>query len=75
MIEDDQAVADVVCDWLEREGHTVDHVNNGTEGLELLTHYEYELVILDLGLPDMSGLDVCRRFRDARSSIPILVLT
>lgn len=75
VIEDDLDLKDVVCDWLEKEGHTVDFVATGGEGLDLLTHYEYELVILDLGLPDMQGLEVCKRFREQGGSIPILVLT
>lgn len=75
IVEDDEALAGIVCDWLEKEGHTVDHVNNGTDGIDRLKHYEYELVVLDLGLPDMHGLDICRQIRERGGSVPILVLT
>lgn len=75
IIEDDLDLKDVITDWLEREGHTVDFAANGGEGLGLLKHYDYELVILDLGLPDMHGLDVCKSFREQGGAAPILVLT
>ena len=74
MIEDDSRLADMVVDYLTHEGFDVAHAARAAEGLEWLRSRRADLVILDLMLPDASGLDVCRTIR-ADSDLPILMLT
>ena len=53
----------------------VDHADTGEEALELCRHYEYDVMLLDLLLPDIEGFEVVRRLRLARNSTPVLVLS
>ncbi len=76
IIEDHQDVAANVGDYLEARGDTVDFAYNGLGGLHLALTNSYDVIVLDLGLPGIDGLDLCRRLReDARSAVPILMLT
>jgi len=75
IIEDDKKLAEGVIDWLAMEKHTVDHAESGEDGLQLLTNFSYDLVILDWNLPGIDGLEVCRRLRAGGSELPILFLT
>ena len=74
LIEDDQRLADMVRDYLTSAGYRVTHAASGGEGLRREEQDAFDLVVLDLMLPDMDGLDVCRTMR-VRSAIPILMLT
>jgi len=74
VIEDDAVVADTLALYLERAGFDVASADNGQDGLALATSPEAGLVVLDLMIPRVSGLDVCRRVR-AVSTVPILMLT
>lgn len=74
IIEDETAIADVLSYALKSEGYQTRRCTLGSEGLEQLREGLYELAILDVGLPDMSGFDVCRQARTF-SDIPILFLT
>lgn len=62
-------------DNLEFEGYTVELAENGTEGLELILKQTYDLILLDVMMPGMSGLDVCKKAREKGVSTPILLLT
>jgi DNA-binding response OmpR family regulator len=73
LIEDDKEFARVLLDALE--DHDVDHVADGTGGLDWLRQCRYEAAIIDWQLPSMDGLEVCRRFRQEGGSTPILMLT
>ena len=74
--EDDQVLADGLLRTLRASGAVVDHVACGTEAESaLLTNNEFDLLILDLGLPKMHGLEVLRRLRSRGSSMPVLILT
>lgn len=73
--EDDRAVRESVTRALELEGYTVTAVTDGVSALEVASGPGVDLLILDLGMPNMDGLTVCRRLRSAGSRIPILVLT
>jgi len=73
--EDDRAVRESVTRALELEGYTVTAVSDGAAALEVAAKPEVDLLILDLGMPNVDGLTVCRRLRSAGSRIPILVLT
>jgi DNA-binding response OmpR family regulator len=74
LVEDDPAILDAVAYNLRREGHTVVTAADGMEGLRLSREVEPDLLVLDLMLPRMSGLDVCRIVRTERP-VPILMLT
>lgn len=74
-VEDDQNLATRVLEWLDLEKHIVEHCGNGKSGCEKLEDFKYELVILDLGLPDMTGLDVLKKFRSSGGTTPVLILT
>src|SRR5574343_1434352 len=78
MIEDDVRLAGMVSDYLAASGYEVSHAPDATSGLERLQHTPPELVILDLMLPDMDGLQVCQRIRGlpgAAGQVPVLMLT
>ena len=74
IIEDDPNVAEVVSRYLEREGYAVDTSADGLEGLEQALADPPDLVVLDLMLPSLGGLDVCRRLR-AKVPVPVIMLT
>lgn len=76
IIEDCQDIATSIYDYLENLGHTIDMVGDGVTGLHLAVTKDYEIVILDLSLPGIDGLDLCRRIRrDAQKGMPVLMLT
>jgi len=74
LIEDDVRLAGLVAEYLGEAGFRVAHVALGEAGLERLAREPHDAVVLDLSLPDMDGLDVCRQLR-ARHDIPVLMLT
>lgn len=75
MLEDEQALADIVIDWLTSQSYLVDHVNMVNDARLRLRMYEYDLVILDVNLPDGNGVEVCRDFRSSGGRTPVLMLT
>lgn len=78
MIEDDARLARMVSEYLTQSGYTVRHAGDGQSGLAALQDGPTDLVILDLMLPDMDGLEVCRRIRalpGAQAQVPVLMLT
>lgn len=75
LVEDDISAANGITLMLNASGAVVDAADTGEEALELARHYDYDIVILDLGLPDMEGFEVVRRMRAARSAIPVLILS
>jgi DNA-binding response OmpR family regulator len=75
LVEDDSAIAEPLARALRRQGHDVDAAADGLTGAARGVHGEHDLVILDLGLPDIDGLEVCRRIRAARPDVPLLMLT
>ena len=78
MIEDDARLAQMVIEYLSQSGFEVTHANDGEQGLEQLQLIQPELVILDLMMPGMDGLEVCRRIRalpGQASRVPVLMLT
>jgi two-component system, OmpR family, response regulator MprA len=74
VVEDDAEIADVLRRTLRQEGHEVRSAGDGVEALQLAEDFAPDLVILDLGLPKLDGVEVCRRLR-AESDAPILILT
>jgi two-component system response regulator RegX3 len=74
VVDDDPGVLDVVAFTLRREGFDVDERSDGASALEAARARHYDIVILDVMLPELSGTDVCRALR-AESDVPILMLT
>ena len=74
VVEDDESIADVLRRTLRQEGHEVRSSVDGVEALQAAEEFVPDLVILDLGLPGLDGVEVCRRLR-ADSDVPILILT
>lgn len=74
LVEDDPSVAGSVIDGLEHAGLTVIHVDNGAKAIAAAGKTHFDLILLDLGLPDMDGQDVCRAIR-ATSDVPIIILS
>ncbi len=75
LAEDDQAISEPLARALRREGYDVDVREDGPGALDSATESPFDLVVLDLGLPGMDGLEVCRRLRNEGSGVPVLVLT
>ena len=75
MVEDEPALRDGIVDLLEGDGHEVTAAGDGVAGLEAGLRDPFELVVLDLMLPRLDGMEVCRRLRAARPGMPILMLT
>jgi two-component system response regulator MprA len=75
VVEDDQPLAKIVKKSLESGGHTVDVAGDGETGLDLGRSRRHDAVVLDLQLPKLNGIDLCRRLRDDGNSVPIIMLT
>jgi two-component system, cell cycle response regulator CtrA len=75
LIEDDMLLAQSLTDRLEDEGFHVDEADRGEDGLELADLYEYQVMILDLGLPDMRGDEVLMNLRSKNADLPVLILS
>ncbi|MFC0387762.1 response regulator transcription factor CtrA [Muricoccus vinaceus] len=75
LVEDDLTTSRGVTLMLKTQGMIVDAADTGEEALELARLYDYDIVILDLMLPDMEGYEVVRRLRAARSNTPVLILS
>ncbi len=75
LAEDDKVIADGLVRTLRRAGYAVDHVGNGAEADAALVAQFYDLLILDLGLPRLPGIEVLKRLRARKSAMPVLILT
>jgi two-component system cell cycle response regulator CtrA len=75
LVEDDLTTSRAVTMMLRGVGAIVDQTDTGEEALELVRHYDYDIVVLDLLLPDMEGYEVVRRMRGARLETPVLILS
>ncbi len=73
--EDDQVLADGLQRTLRKAGYAVEHVASGSEADAALSDHEFDMLILDLGLPKLHGLEVLRRLRGRGSATPVLILT
>ncbi len=75
VVEDERDLADAVARAMRQQGYAADVAGDGEEALELASLNDYDLVILDLNLPKIDGIEVCRRLRKTGSSVGILMLT
>jgi DNA-binding response OmpR family regulator len=75
LVEDDHALAIGLLEALRKEGLSINHVGTGAEALHVIAAETPDIVILDLGLPDMDGLSVLKKFRGQHGDLPVLLLT
>jgi len=75
LVEDDRALAEGIRTALKPEGYTVDWLQDGASALHALSHESFELVLLDLGLPRLDGIELLKQLRGAANPVPVLVLT
>jgi DNA-binding response OmpR family regulator len=76
VIEDHRDIAENIGDFLEPKGHAVDYAADGVTGLHLAATHDYDVIVLDLMLPALDGLDVCRKLRrEVKRTTPVLMLT
>jgi DNA-binding response OmpR family regulator len=74
VVEDEESIATLVHSYLERDGFNVVHAERGADALAQIERRPVRVIVLDIGLPDMDGFEVCRRIR-SDSRVPILMLT
>lgn len=75
VVEDEHRIANSIKKGLEQENHAVDIAYKGDDGYDLASSEDYNLIILDLMLPVMDGISVCRRLRQEKVQTPVLILT
>ena len=75
LVEDDALLGDGLYVGLRRDNNSVDWFKNGETALSAIAETQYDCIILDIGLPKMSGLDVLRQLRDSNNAVPVLILT
>ncbi len=75
VVEDEHRIANSIKKGLEQERYAVDVAYNGIDGFDLASTGDYDVVVLDLLIPGMNGLEVCRKLREEGKHIPILILT
>jgi len=75
VIEDEVKLGQFLCDGLAEAGHACDHFTDGSRGFEAAMTTDYDLIILDLMLPNMNGFEILTRLRRGRSQTPVLVLS
>jgi len=76
LVEDNRSLSEMVGEYLESKGFGVDFASDGLDGLRLATDNSYDVIVLDLMLPRLDGVELCRRLRtEAKKSTPVLMLT
>ncbi|HDM8194142.1 TPA: response regulator transcription factor [Vibrio harveyi] len=75
LIEDDKDLAEAISDYMELEGFEFDFAYNGVSGRDLALSNPYDIILTDLNMPQMDGIDVCQSLRDKGITTPILMLT
>ena len=74
LIEDDRSISNFITATMDREGYKIMHALNGREGLSLSTSFCPNVILLDLGLPDMDGLEVLQKLR-SWSDVPVIIIS
>lgn len=75
VIEDDQRMAELICRGLEENGYTVTRYADGGEGLKAALGHRFDLIVTDIILPSMNGLELCKKLKQAHEDYPIIMLT
>ncbi|MGH9548519.1 MAG: response regulator transcription factor, partial [Terriglobales bacterium] len=74
LVEDDLELCERLKDWFSLENHVVEDVTSGEDALQMLRNYHFDIIVLDLGLPGMPGVEVCKKYRSEGGRTPILFL-
>ncbi len=74
-VEDDEDIANAVEEWLSGDNHVVEIVNNGADALQLLSNFQYDVLLLDWQVPGVSGIEVCKQYRHQGGKAWIIFLT
>lgn len=75
LIDDDQTLSELLCEYLSAEGFTMEAAFTGSDGLDMASNHAYELIILDVMLPNMNGIEVLKKMRQNQIQTPVLMLT
>ena len=75
LVDDEQSICDIVEKYLKKQGYEVAQSNNGSDALEIIKSGSIDLVVTDIKMPGMSGVELLRKIREYRSSIPVLITT
>ncbi|RRD39896.1 DNA-binding response regulator [Leptotrichia sp. OH3620_COT-345] len=75
LVEDEKDLNNIITKYLKKNNYSVDSVFDGEEALEFLTYSEYDLIVLDIMLPKMSGFEVVKKLRNINNGTPVLMLT
>ena len=75
LIEDDRDLSEAISDYMELDGFEFDFAYNGAAGLNLALTNQYDIILTDINMPKMDGIDVCQSLREQGVSTPILMLT
>lgn len=75
LVEDDIRLAELVIEYLEQHGYQMDYANDGIQAINLIEKSQYQVIILDLNLPRLDGIEVCRHMRHKGIEVPCLMLT
>jgi DNA-binding response OmpR family regulator len=75
VVEDTVSLMDLIQGWLEAEHYVVETVDNGVEAMNRMRFYTYDVIVIDWGLPGMTGIEICKALRAAGNTVPVLMLT
>jgi DNA-binding response OmpR family regulator len=75
LLEDDKKLASEICTYLQNQDFECHVVNDGTKSIELFNKHHFDLLILDISVPGLSGIEVCNKIRAIKNDVPILMLT
>ncbi len=75
IVDDDLSLSQHIKRWLEFEHYIVEHAATGTDGLSMMMSFTFDVVVLDVNLPQMSGFEVCQNYRDSGGQTAVLMLT
>jgi len=75
IIDDDENLVEQVADHLKRNGFTVESAINGLDGLQLVEHFPFDVLVLDWRMPGLTGIELCKKYRDQGGKAAILMLT
>jgi DNA-binding response OmpR family regulator len=75
VVDDETDLAKLICQWLEKEHHTIETSEDGLDALIRMENNNYDVVLLDIMLPSIDGLEICRRYRKAGGAAGIIMLT
>lgn len=75
VVEDEEGLSGAIKEWLEADLYVVKVVADGAEALSVMLAHTFEAIVLDVMLPSLSGIDVCKEYRKAGGKVPILILT